>query len=163
MRRPVERAFRVKAQSLADSLRQGINIDVPAGQIALCQRAGDRIGLAPQPVGKSERPAVVFKLCGRPLSWFPVRERVQRFPEIQALYLAQPVDVVTVRPADEAIEVIRVDVAGRVVVVVERAEDLAAVQRLINQVGERNPPPPALLSIEADGAVRRRRQRIARR
>ena len=134
-------AIRMEAQgALADIVRQNAEIDAAdLGEIARCQRAGDRLGAVP-PFQRALR-ALRIILRGRSRNdrAVPVLDHIQRVGVFQALDLHQPVDVITTGAAAEAIEVIPVDPHAGLRLAVQRAQDHAAGRHLtVDQVGEIN-------------------------
>ena len=102
-------AIRVKAQgALADIGRQNAEIDAAdLGEIARRQRAGDRAGAVPPFQRVAPCAGVILLASSRNNRPVPIVEDVLRLGIFNALNLHQPVNMIAVFAAAEAIIVVR--------------------------------------------------------
>ena len=115
----------MEAEYRIDIRRQDVNVDsADIGQIFNGGRASNRLCRFPQAQGETKHAGVSGRaaLCNRSR---PPRQQLHRCAVIHALDIAKPVDGGPVRTAPKAMEMIRIDVATRCVVIVERAMHLA--------------------------------------
>ena len=102
------------------------------------------IGLAvlPECQCQFERALVVVVGAARDRPALPVEDHVDGGVGAQPFDFAQPIEMIAVRAAAEAMIVVAIDVQAGRVVLVERASDLAVDRPLADQVRQRNARQP---------------------